>query len=110
MAKIGTVTFTGASGTSYTFTVYDWGKPFPKDYAAVYCITKRYSDEGEFRHKVIYVGETEDLSTRFDNHHKQDCFDEYGKNCVCVLEESDEQTRRDIEADLIKNYKPPCNG
>ena len=111
MAKLGTVTFTGVSGAKYEFTVYPWGTSFNKDYGAVYFVTKRTQESGGgHSHTRLYVGETEDLSTRFDNHHKQDCFDRHNKNCVCVYGEEDEDTRLEIEQDLIDNCQPPCNG
>ena len=92
MAKLGGITFKGASGKTYEFTIYSWGTTF-KAVAAVYVITKRYkksSDDG-YTHTVLYVGETSDLSKRFDDHHKADC------------------TRLEIEDDLIKSYDPTCN-
>jgi len=111
MAKLSTVTFTGESGTEYAFNVYPWGTSFKEDYGAVYFITKRTEkSEGGYSHIRIYVGQTEDLSTRFDNHHKQACFDKHKKNCVCVHGEDDEDARLAIEQDLIDNYDLPCNG
>jgi hypothetical protein len=110
MAKLGTVTFTGASGTKYDFNVYTWDTSFKEDLGAVYFVTRRTQKQaGAYSHKRIYVGETGDLSTRFDNHHKQTCLDRHNKNCVCVHGEQDEDTRLEIEQDLINNYHPPCN-
>jgi predicted GIY-YIG superfamily endonuclease len=111
MAKLGTVTFKGSSGDSYEFNAYQWGTNFKEDYGAVYFVTKRTKKtDGGYSHTSIYVGQTEDLSTRFDNHHKQECFDSHQKNCVCIYNEQDEDTRLEIEQDLIENYDPPCNG
>ncbi|NQV36494.1 MAG: GIY-YIG nuclease family protein [Candidatus Marinimicrobia bacterium] len=111
MAKLSTVTFAGESGTEYSFNIHPWGTSFKKDYRAVYFITERtQNQDGEYFHTLIYVGHTGDLSTRFDNHHKQVCFNKYNKNCVCVYEEKDEDTRLKIEQDLINNYDPSCNG
>lgn len=111
MTKLGTVEFAGKSGNKYSFNAYEWGTAFKKDYGAVYYITKRAKDaNGKFEHTKIYVGETGDLSTRFDNHHKQDCFDENGVNCVCIRGEADETTRLEIEADLLGKHEPSCNG
>lgn len=110
MAKLSTVEFAGESGNKYTFDVYEWGTSFKKDFAAVYYVTKRTKDANEkFEHTKIYVGETGDLATRFDSHHKQDCFDENDVNCVCIFGEADETARLAIEADLLDKYKPPCN-
>lgn len=110
MAKLGTIAFTGASGATYDFDVYPWGTGFKKDYGAVYFVTKRGKNaEGGYSHTRIYLGETEDLSTRFDNHHKQDCFDRNEANCICIHGEQDESARLRIEKDLIDKYHPPCN-
>jgi hypothetical protein len=111
MAKLGSVTFTGASGSKYEFNSYEFGANFKENYGAVYFITKRHqNNNGGYSHERIYVGQTEDLSTRFDGHHKQDCFDQNDANCICIHGEQSENTRLDIEQDLIDNYNPPCNG
>ncbi|KPJ52278.1 hypothetical protein AMJ39_08235 [candidate division TA06 bacterium DG_24] len=110
MAKIGTVTFTGQSGTKYEFAAYPWGTAFKDDYAAVYFVTERYKEaKGGFSHRHIYVGETEELGIRFENHHKAECFEEESANCICVYGEDDEDERLAIEQDLLAKYDPPCN-
>lgn len=110
MAKLGTVTLIGASGKKYEFNVYPWDTNFKENYGAVYFITKRTQKQDDgYSHTPIYAGQTEDLSTRFDNHHKQACFDRHNKNCVCIYGEQDEDTRLAIEQDLIDDYDPPCN-
>jgi hypothetical protein len=109
VAKLGTVTFTGASGKSYKFNVYSWDTSF-NAVAGVYAITKRYKDSGGgYKHKVVYVGETGDLSGRFDAHHKADCFERENANCKCTYREDTESTRQRIERDLIEEYDPECN-
>ena len=111
MAKLGTVTFTGASGSKYEFNSYAFGTNFKENYGAVYFITNRHkNDDGGYSHEKIYVGQTEDLSTRFDHHHKQDCFDQNNANCICIHGEQNENIRLNIERDLIDKYNPPCNG
>jgi hypothetical protein len=110
MGKLGTIDFKGASGKSYTFTVYPWGTTF-KAVGAVYVVTRRYpksSGDGH-SHEVLYVGQTGDLSARLEDHHKAECFEENQANCVCVKVEEVETTRLEIEKDLIDNYNPPCN-
>ena len=110
MAKLGTVSFNGASGKKYEFNAYQWGTSFKEDYSVVYFVTKRSKNlEDGYSHKRIYVGQTEDISTRFDNHHKHDCFVQHKANCICVHGEQDEDIRLEIEQDLIDNYNPPCN-
>ena len=111
MGKLGDMTWTGKSGKKYAFGVFTWGTAFKEDYAAVYLVTRRYKKaDGKYNHDSIYVGETDDLSSRFDDHHKQRCFDEHKKNCVCAHGESDEEKRLAIERDLLGNYNWPCNG
>ena len=106
MAKLGTITFTGVSGIRYTFEIFAWGQAF-NPIGAVYFITKC---DGQGNHTSIYVGQTRDLSERFDNHHKASCFQRHGANRICVLVEGQEKRRLEIETDLIRSYHPPCNG
>ncbi|PKN00326.1 MAG: hypothetical protein CVU78_01830 [Elusimicrobia bacterium HGW-Elusimicrobia-2] len=110
MAQLGKITFTGKSGNKYDFIAYSWDTNFKEGYGAVYFITKRTQKAtGGYNHVEIYVGETEDLSTRFDNHHKEDCFKKYNANCKCIHGEQNKETRLAIEKDLIDNYNLPCN-
>jgi len=110
MAKLGTLPLTGGSGDSYDFEIYPWGTGF-NAVAGVYAITKRApAADGNFTHAVLYVGETGDLSTRFDTHHKAVCFERRGANCIGVHRETSEDTRLRIEASLIARQEPPCNG
>jgi len=110
MGKLGTILFKGKTENEYSFNVYSFDTDF-KAIGAVYFVTKRVEKpDGTGNHTRIYVGQTGDLSERFDNHHKQECFDKHNANCICVYTESDEDTRLEIESDLIDNYNPPCNG
>ncbi len=89
MARISTATFKGKSGTSYKFNVYPLGTPL-KEVGGIYCITRRSKNaQGEYTHKIIYVGRTEDFSARFDDHHKAECFAKYDANCICTHREDD---------------------
>lgn len=106
MSQITTLTLTGFSGNQYTFGVYRYGTNF-NAIGAVYAVTYRNSVS---KHDIIYIGQTEDLSDRFDNHHKESCFIRNNANCICVHTESNENLRLRIEQDLIHNYNPPCNG
>ena len=109
MAKLGALTLTGASGQTYDFEVYTFDTDF-NAVGAVYAITHRaQKEDGSYSHAVIYIGETGDLSTRFDDHHKKDCFAQYNANCKCIRLDDDEDSRRAKEADLIAKYNPPCN-
>ena len=76
----------------------------------VYVVAKRVkNNEGKFNQTILYVGETENLKERFDDHHKNDCFSENGANCIDLLIESDEKERLKIEKDIKAKWKPKCN-
>jgi len=111
MGKLGTMKLTGASGTEYSFDVYPIENSF-NPVGAVYYISKRTqkTDGTGFNHSNVYIGQTGDLSERFDNHHKSNCFSQHNANCVSIHQDESEDSRLDKEADLIKAYQPPCNG
>lgn len=109
MAKLSDATFTGASGEKYAFAVYPMDPSF-RVVGAVYAITRRYeNNKGGFSHEIIYVGETGDLSTRFDDHHKWDCFVRHNANCICTHVDNGEDSRLAKEDDLIRQHSPDCN-
>jgi hypothetical protein len=110
VSKIGTLILTGASGTDYKFNVYPYGTEF-KEMGAVYYISKRTEKpDGSGSHSKIYIGQTGDLSERFDDHHKEPCFKKNNANCHSIHSETDERKRLNIEKDLIDALNPPCNG
>ncbi len=104
MAKVDTISATGASGRSYSFDVYPWGTSF-NSAGAVYMVLKRNGSN----YTPIYIGQTSDLSERFDSHHKRTCFDRNGKTHIAVHGESSKSRRFDIETDLVRSYSPTCN-
>ncbi len=109
MSKIGTITLTGVSGKKYEFNIYPFGTEF-EAIGAVYYISKRTEKpDGGGEHSGIYIGQTSDMSERFDSHHKADCFNEHQANCHSIYREDNQEKRLLIEEDLIKEYKPPCN-
>ncbi len=109
MARYGDITYTGQSGTIYQFEIHSWDAPFD-EVGAVYIITRRtVKPEGGGTHVRIYIGQTADLSERFDNHHKISCFEQHNANCICIHVDDNENSRRTKEADLIAVYRPPCN-
>jgi hypothetical protein len=110
MARISTVKLHGKSGNDYEFEVWPRVQTF-RPVAAVYAVTQRYqNNQGGYSHTVIYVGQTENLEARHEDHHKEDCFDKHNANCICTHRDDDEDSRLAKEADLIANYNPVCNG
>lgn len=107
MSKNETVSAKGASGTNYTFYVYPWGTDL-KPIGGVYMVLRKPSSNGNY--DILYVGQTSDLSERFDNHHKKPCFDRNRKTHISARAESSEQRRLVIESDLLRNYNTTCNG
>ncbi len=59
----------------------------------------------------IYVGQTSNLSERFDHHHAMPCIRRNGATHIHVRANfGGEDARRAEESDLIARYHPPCNG
>lgn len=102
---VNAVTATGLSGVQYSFKVYPWGTPF-KAVGAVYLVLRK----GNPSFDLLYVGQTDDLSCRFDNHHKLPSFDRNGRTHIAILVEPSEAKRLRIESDLVTKYQPSCNG
>jgi hypothetical protein len=110
LAKISKLKLKGKSGEEYAFSVYPLDQGF-KAVGAVYAVTRRHKNKkGEYSHDVIYVGETRNLSERFEDHHKIDCFKEHDANCICVHRDDDSDSRLAKEDDLVKQHNPDCNG
>lgn len=110
MGKLGTVNLKGKSGNSYEFEIYPTNQVF-NSVGAVYAILKYEVKPGttEFWYRHVYVGETGDLSTRFSNHHKQDCFDTHGANRIAVHVDNSEKSRKTKEDDILNGGQWPCN-
>jgi hypothetical protein len=100
----------GASGRKYTLHIFGGDVQF-KPGGGVYVITRAAPGQnGGLTHQILYVGQTGDLSERFDQHHKAESCRRHGANRICAMLAGDEQTRLAIERDLVAQYNPPCNG
>jgi predicted GIY-YIG superfamily endonuclease len=106
MALIGTLHLSGQSGQQYRFNVYPADTAF-NTVPAVYAVSQR---ENNGNHNILYIGQTDNLPERFDNHHKLQCFQRQGFNAICVHQEPNERSRLSKESDLIAKYNPHCNG
>ena len=109
MAAINNITFFGKSGKRYDFHAYPLNEEL-QHVEAVYALT--HCDQNrlkKYSHRIIYIGETGDLSTCLDDHAQSACFREHGVNCICVYTEKSQDERLMITADLAENYRSPCN-
>jgi hypothetical protein len=109
MAALGKMVFTGKSGKAYRFKVYPLSSRFRK-ISGVYIIGTRVRGTNGGRRLVpIYVGQTEDFSQPFGQHHKAQEFIEQGANCICLQSDAVEESRAAKEQDLIAALRPTCN-
>lgn len=102
-----TIEWPGKSGTTYKYWIYPRkGSSFkaePGNY-----IFARETKPGYWT--PIYIGETSDLSSRFLNHHQNDCIDENKATHIHAhLTSGGAQVRRDEETDLRGKWDTPCN-
>lgn len=111
MAKLGKMTLTGESGTEYEFSVYPANTNWKSGYPCVYYVSRRTEKSGGGgSHTKIYIGQTDDIQDRFEDHHNQHCFDLHEYNAISVHYEPEKRARLRIETDLIRAMNPPCNG
>lgn len=108
-------TLTGASGIKYKFTLwtFDEFEDIKNTFTGegLYLFTKRYLTDKGFMHYYIYLGETDNYYTRYNNHHKEESINEYGSNCIgfYAMSNSTEEERKVAEDDLLSAYDFPCN-
>ena len=102
-----TVNWPGKSGRKYLYWVYKLPLNIRND-PGNYIFAKEISP-GKWT--PVYIGETKDLSERFDDHHKMPCIEQNGSTHIHVRVNKDGQrARRDEVANLIAEWHPPCNG
>lgn len=107
MAEENTIIWAGKSGREYKYWInplseIDTFKAEPGNY-----IFARSSPDGWY---AVYVGETEDLSERFDGHHKMPCIERSATHIHAHTSSRDASVRRAEEADIIARWNPSCNG
>ncbi len=70
MASLGKTMFKSKTGKQYRFKVFPLGTRFRK-ISGIYVIAYRaHGTRGGHRHKILYVGNTEDFSQPFEKHPK----------------------------------------
>lgn len=101
-------TLKGESGKEYSFEIYSLDNDF-KEVGGIYMFTKRTKSGDNYSHYNKYIGKTNDLSTRFDNHHKEECIENNKANCICIMLVDSEDDRTEIETDLLLGNNTTCN-
>ena len=104
MASLGTISLAGKSGKSYSFEKYILNTNF-NALGGLYLFT-RAADNTNY---LLYLGHTQDLSSRFTNHHKEQCIDKNGGTHISVCVINDEKKRLEAEKDILSNYNFTCN-
>ncbi len=106
MTTIQTQAWFGQSGTEYAYDVYPVGIGLLK--APGNYIFAKQTPTGWI---PVYIGQTGDLSARFDNHHKMFCIRANEATHIHVHSNySGELVRKQEESDLVGRYRPACNG
>jgi hypothetical protein len=105
MAEV-TIEWPGESGKTYRYFIAPMGTPLKAE-GGNYIFSKE-TKPGTWT--PIYIGQTGDLNIRFDNHHKADCIRNAGATHIHQHLSGDEKSRLAEETDLVRKWKPPCNG
>lgn len=109
------MTLQGASGKTYFFNLFGYStfdqlKNAFKPLAAIYVFSQRYVSEDTYTHHLLYLGQTSDLATRFDSHHKENEITAYYGNCIWIhVFNGSEKEREEAEKDILASYDFPCN-
>lgn len=102
---------TGQSGKEYSFDLYLFDDfDDLKGYfngKGLYLFTKRENAA----HTRIYLGKTTDYSTRYNNHHKEQCIKRKGSNCIGLhrMNNASQETIDEAEIDILEGNYFPCN-
>ena len=106
MNKLGTVKFSGISGSRYEFAAYPLETVFDKAFSGVYVVTRRKQGKSKsgFVHRRICTGQSDGLRQLPTS--DEQSFSARGANCICLHAEKDKGARQIIEQDLLQ--KPPA--
>lgn len=104
MARLGTKLFTGQSGKSYLFNVYKGNMRFNDFIPGVYFITS----ETDGNEKAIFLGESDNVDLKLQNHELQSSFDEHEYNRISFHKNASREVREAIIEDLLPVLEPIC--
>lgn len=87
---------------------YYFDRKFNATFPCIYLIVQNTPQTGS---KIIYVGITDDINQRMENHHKMDCWRKYvTSHSLYILRQNSNSERILIESLITQQYNPPCNG
>lgn len=98
------------------YPITSWNPPLR---AAIYAIMVKSDPVNRPNmYKVLYIGESGNLSERgfYKTHHASQCWLQQAGSlsslfiAIYLMPSSTEEERQNIEAQLIEEYSPPCNG
>lgn len=105
-AEILTINWPGNSGKQYKYWIYKLSRNFAKEPGNyIFAIE---TEPGLW--VPVYIGQTEDLSERFEDHHKAACISRNGATHIHANTNNSKQARLAEESDLVARWNPPCNG
>ena len=106
LADLRTSKWTGQPGREYMYWIYEIGTVFSAEPANYIFARERSAGN----HEAVYVGQTGDLSERFDRHPVMPRIGLSGATHIHVHKNDDGRRARIAEQnDLIARWDPPCN-
>jgi len=106
MTDLGIIEWEGTSGKKYKYWIYKIDTTF--EAVAGNYVFARNIDQKYWQ--PVYIGQTSDLSERFDDHHKMPCIKQEEATHIHVHKSSDNEAERLAEeSDLVKKWNPICN-
>lgn len=106
MADIPTIQWPGKSGNKYTYWIYKLGASF-KEEGGNYIFAKETEPHTWI---PIYIGQTENLDERLEDHEKAKCAKRNGATHIHSHLNPKKENRLAEETDLIQKWNPICNG
>jgi len=95
----------GKSGQEYTYWIYPINSSF-KEEGGNYIFAKETVPK---KWIPVYIGQTENLNERLENHEKETCAKRNGATHIHAHINNDKNARLVEEKDLIIRWQPVCN-
>lgn len=107
-----TIKLAGASGQEYTLHLFQFEdfndlKGFFDPVGGIYVFLRWEIFKRDFR--LVYCGKTDNLHTRYNNHHAETCIRNSFARHYAVVQVDDKSDRTAIEEDLLAQYDFSCN-